>query len=519
MKGRFLTSGIVLLFAVVICLLSTLHPFSNGIPWIDSAVFLTIGQKMHVGIMPYSELFDHKGPLLYLINYLGLFFGQTGVWFCELAAMIISMSFAYKTARTWTDRTSALFGIFFLFLLLGNFFSQGNMPEEYALPLIFASLFLYVKHWSRTVDLQPPPEWTKKEIFALGFGFGLSLMLKANLFGIWAGASLVLIIQAVQKKDYKFIRRYVAFFAIGAVAAVAPFLIWLTAQDALGAYIEQNFLFNSKYAAHSFGVERYAKNFLLTLKNPFLLPGILATLFLAWKFRKNETAPIYIATLLSLFLSIALFCSTPYLGKHYSMVLIPLFTPALFFFVQRFATLSKHIQRAGMTGTIIVAIAVSTLSPDVHKNIELTFNPSLQTYNSYTKEKLARVQAFVAALPEQADSAIVLGSNCNLYSCTDAALASKYIYQWPIAEIAPEIANAYQDDLIANKPQLIFLTWPYLRITPNLEIDAEKLHKTFPKLKNWLESEYKQTYVEAGLAVVFERKTKKELDNFSKNHN
>jgi hypothetical protein len=507
----FVPPGILLL-SVSVCMLSTLHPFSNGLPWIDSAVFLTIGQKMHEGSIPYTELFDHKGPFLYLINYLGLFFGWTGVWLCEIAAMIVSVSFAYKTARLWINPLPAFIGTSFLFLQLHEFFSMGNMPEEYTMALIFVSLFFYAKHWLS------PAEWTRKEIFILGLCFGLSLMLKANLFGLWIGSSAVLLFQAFRKKDFQFARRYLVWFALGAGTAVAPFLIGLAAKGALYAYIEQNFLFNAKYATHSSGMGRYSKNFLLTLRHPYVCLVTIGTLLMA-RGKKRNDAPLYAAALLSLLLSIALFSSTSYLGKHYFMMLIPLSAPILFFCIQKF---SEHFTRSlmnGIVGLALIGVVIYIPIQRFGEAVGKTFNPSLLTYNSYTKEKLARVREFITEREKENDFAIVLGSNCNLYFCTKSAHASKYIYQWPVAEIAPEIATAFENDVETRKPRWIFLAWPYVRVSQNLEIDSDKMRKTFPKVFNLLKTEYTRAYTENGLTVVFERTMKKELDNPPENHN
>ena len=36
---------------------------------VDKAVFVYIGEAMRNGQVPYRDIFDHKGPFLYFINY------------------------------------------------------------------------------------------------------------------------------------------------------------------------------------------------------------------------------------------------------------------------------------------------------------------------------------------------------------------------------------------------------------------------------------------------------------------
>ncbi len=68
------------LFAISICLNSGIAPGNRNL--YDSNSFIYIARLMQYGLIPYLDVFDHKGPLLYFINYIGLGFGdQIGIWF------------------------------------------------------------------------------------------------------------------------------------------------------------------------------------------------------------------------------------------------------------------------------------------------------------------------------------------------------------------------------------------------------------------------------------------------------
>ena len=43
---------------------SFLYPFND---WVDANAFFTVGKSMFHGIVPYKDLFEQKGPLLYFI--------------------------------------------------------------------------------------------------------------------------------------------------------------------------------------------------------------------------------------------------------------------------------------------------------------------------------------------------------------------------------------------------------------------------------------------------------------------
>ena len=53
-----LCAGLALVFA------STASPLYATNFWTDTNIYFTIGRGMLKGLMPYRDLFDHKGPLL-----------------------------------------------------------------------------------------------------------------------------------------------------------------------------------------------------------------------------------------------------------------------------------------------------------------------------------------------------------------------------------------------------------------------------------------------------------------------
>ena len=57
-----------LFLALTIGTLMRQYPWTSLPTQTDSSVFLYIGRQMHRGKVPYIDLFDHKGPILYLIQ-------------------------------------------------------------------------------------------------------------------------------------------------------------------------------------------------------------------------------------------------------------------------------------------------------------------------------------------------------------------------------------------------------------------------------------------------------------------
>ena len=60
----------------------------KGLPLLDASNFEYFGYAMRKGDIPYTQIFDHKGPMIFLINYIGyLIGGPFGVKLLYLASV------------------------------------------------------------------------------------------------------------------------------------------------------------------------------------------------------------------------------------------------------------------------------------------------------------------------------------------------------------------------------------------------------------------------------------------------
>ena len=87
------------MIALIIALTFSLCPINGQSAGIDSSVFLYIGKQMQHGAVPYRDLFDHKGPLLFFIQYFGLLLSGEkffGVWIIELVCLTMAIYFTYR---------------------------------------------------------------------------------------------------------------------------------------------------------------------------------------------------------------------------------------------------------------------------------------------------------------------------------------------------------------------------------------------------------------------------------------
>ena len=94
--------------ALVLILCSKTSPLFVLNDWMDANIFFTMGKSMLSGKVLYRDVFDHKGPVLYLLYGLGWLLdhtGFTGVFVLELCAFALFLDFGLRAAALLHDIT------------------------------------------------------------------------------------------------------------------------------------------------------------------------------------------------------------------------------------------------------------------------------------------------------------------------------------------------------------------------------------------------------------------------------
>lgn len=158
---------------------SPLHPWIGGDTGTDDSVFKTVALMMEKGYMPYRDSFDHKGPLLYILNWIGnKISSYSGIWVIEFLFMTGTFFMIYKISRLKCNISSSIIVTMFSVSLLFEYFKGGNLTEEYA--MIFIAIALYI-----FLDYLINHKVTKIRLLVCGFSFGAVLFLRANMIPVW----------------------------------------------------------------------------------------------------------------------------------------------------------------------------------------------------------------------------------------------------------------------------------------------------------------------------------------------
>src|SRR6185437_13325250 len=154
----------------------------------DSSVFAYIGWAMHRGLMPYRDIWDHKGPLLYYLQFAGMSLRSTstiGIGLLELLALSIAFFLLYRVVSSFVSpfvsRVLAVLAVTFV----AHFSLGGNMCESWALlPLAMAQYASW--RWSQRISLN----WCAP---MLGASLACIFWIRPNMVTYPAVAMLVLL--------------------------------------------------------------------------------------------------------------------------------------------------------------------------------------------------------------------------------------------------------------------------------------------------------------------------------------
>lgn len=265
--------SMMLLMLAVIALLPSV-PILLRTPDIDSSVFLHMGSQILRGSVPYRDVWDHKPPLVFFINALGLWIkgnGRWGVWALEVAAVGAACLLLYQFMQRFFGRFPALFATV---AFLGNLFfvnENGNLPEEYGLPLQAGILVLVADALSR--------KRANAHFLAIGILLGLAVSLKQTLLGIGVITIFCTLVFAIWLRHW---RGMLGLLWIGAGFLIvwAVFGLYFWSQNALLDFFDQSIRYNFFYSGVTNTDRIHALRAILT--NLYTFSGFFSMGLLVW---------------------------------------------------------------------------------------------------------------------------------------------------------------------------------------------------------------------------------------------
>ncbi len=224
------------------------NPFSNRLLGHDSSMFMYFGEGIKQGMIPYKEMLDHKGPVLFFINSIasiGFNENHMGLWLIELTSIFVTLFFTYKTSLLFTNKGVSLLAIILSFSIYISTLDTGNYSEEYAMPFIMLSLYYFFDQVYHSRKLQ------NFHFIIIGFSFSFVFFIRANMIVPWIVIYSYYLIMYFYQKKWLPLFKVVFYSFLGAMIICIPVVFYCIITGSLAEMIQQAFLMNLQYASSS----------------------------------------------------------------------------------------------------------------------------------------------------------------------------------------------------------------------------------------------------------------------------
>lgn len=222
---------------------SFLYPINNGS---DIQCFFTVGKGMMNGLVPYRDLVEQKGPLLYFLYGLASLVSSRSFFGVYLLEILSYTGFLYCSYQIFTlffqPAVSRYFCIVVPLMSLVSFtspsFFHGGETEEFMLPLLAFTLYILLRYCREEYPKRPMPlSW----LVLTGICAGCVLWMKFSLLGFWFGFMAVVAFALLFTQGFGRAVVSCLVFLGGMAATALPWLAWFGANGALDDLIDVYF--------------------------------------------------------------------------------------------------------------------------------------------------------------------------------------------------------------------------------------------------------------------------------------
>ena len=352
---RSLIAAVITCLVMLICSAydSPLFPLYNSS---DSAIFMLIGKGITEGKIPYVDLFDHKGPVLFWIEALGWqMAGRTGVWIIETSGAVLSVFLLIKICDQL--RSNCLFPVLGTAVVYLSYFGRGNLCENYSLPFIMFCVLLSVRYYQSS-NIKHPRQYA----FVYGVCFALLAFIRVNNATVICGFALCIIIRLLVAREYRNLVENVLAGLAGVLVISVPICLFFYVKGALQDMLFCTFTYNFMYASER--TELDGAGWIQKLVT--YMPIVYATAFYGISAIRKKNNGYSMAFIRALFF-VSLLCLVELLftsmSAHYHTIALPMYSVAIAMSVPNlcFHDFLHCIKDYGRRNWILVFVLISAI--------------------------------------------------------------------------------------------------------------------------------------------------------------
>lgn len=452
---------IYMLFTAILALFISLQdvcsPVSARINYSDGSIYQYIGHLICIGKMPYVDAFDHKGPILYLINAFSFLFGSHGIWVVDLLFMLTYAFIAYSIARKYADSCWSFVISVSLVVTLSSAYWIGNTPDWYTSVAIMYCVSLFVKYCDKKT-------LSNTNIFFVGVMLAFCFWQKfTSIVSIGVLSIGIILIDFNMTKSAKFAIKCIGISILGFAAVTIPLLLWLWKNGAVEAMVKDYFLFSTSYGTAQVAMQEKVKAFRFFCADPFILMtlvGLVCFLFSGWTLRAVRSAEHFTgdfssedlrSDIVTASLSVISFTIQAMVNAmagrqyvQYKLVLYPLAFLLLCIFLKFVLNLAKK-SRIRWILLIILGICIACNLNGAIGNQKGISNPAGAVEFNEIKQYITSGEDVAVATPD----------DCGLYLNTGTESATQYPYVQADLYGSNDFWQKYNEQLTQSDPSVI----------------------------------------------------------------
>jgi len=464
--------------------LAVFVPFHPGLyfPGRDNGVFLYAGWRVLIGEIPYADFWDHKPPLIYFINALGLWLGQGnawGVWFLELILLFASSYLSFHITKKLFGNLIALGATLTWLIVIFPVtmdYEGGNLTEDYALLFQFLCMWCYFKLISRQeVDTKLTTVW----FLLLGFSGTACFLLKQTTIDTAISAACLLIFYSLLSSGLKLALRVVLYLFIGIIPLILILLLYFIAYDAWISLV-QAFNYNFAYlpgypllvrlSLTWAGIGKYQLApgiYLCTVV--IVLSAIVVVLLKIIKIKKGVTyfawpgpaaGHMVLLATMSFIISFFLISLSGRNYPHYFTSIIPSASILIaYFFYMASAPCRVFLSNPGIIAWFCLFVCLTPLVVFSGGSHRIQYKLRSIAVSRPLAPSLEQLKVMVQAKPvEPTDTILFWGAEAGWNFLLKRRAPTRFVYQYPLWQsnyVTPEMINEFTDSLISQRPLFI----------------------------------------------------------------
>lgn len=465
-KKEYINYGLILIIVILLCLISLCSsPLYNGFTDVDSSVFQIMGKGILNGQIMYKDLFDHKGPIVYLINAIAyLISPQIGLLLIEIVFFYIGAIYVYKTSRIFLGKKYSIIVSLIYLASSFKFILGGNFTEEYAITILSIAMYYIIKILYKS-------EYEKKVNWILiGLTFAINVFIKPTYISIWIAFGIIELIYFIKERRIKDLIKYIGYMIIGILIVTIPIFIYLIINNDVNDFINAYIYLNMKYSKYT-AIEKirsYIELVTMCKYYIFLLIMILGNVLIFSNKEINKNIKGFVTLFFIISIILTSWAANSY--SHYLIQLAPCVALGMIFLLYN---INKAIRNDKITKIINglpinliyiwIIITISINIGCISSRQRGIFSVKQKIWD-YAKTRISEIKNYI----DGDDEILVLGNQSYYYIFFEKQPKFKYFFQTPIIEYDETIRKDTEKYIKEKQPKII--------IKPNVKNDFEDIY-------------------------------------------